>query len=471
MSHYDDDGYYDPLAVQQWLDYQFRGTDTTVTDLSIDDMIAFPFQKEIKGADGRDSALSGPVHGEFGGAEAGFGAPGGFGTTGVSFGHSSSPTLSTSSSRISLTPNITNETNESRFVHRHLQSVPIDKMTLLSLGLGLLLLFESPSPVYEQELMDDLASLVATIKDSAGGTVNPKELEVNLAPTSANDVNQNHGQISPQSQGQSQVANTGQSNLSFQSNEANHNQRSQLQQTHGSKDSASISPQRLFADQIVSPPKLSNQSVPQTLFTKPELDFKLSECYSAISQWEQNDSAVDDVADVGDIEFSFDGKPRSQSYSYDSRKRNTRLFNVNVPDVPVDILSGILGDKKRRKSMKDEVPFKIKNRSRSGLTSLVRNRSNSVSKKEVRNNSVHKVDLPGGLSPPKTLHAGVDGSFQCSECDKSFKRSEHLKRHIRSVHLKERPYACEFCDKRFLRTDNLAQHSKTHKKDVGRRSK
>ena len=54
--------------------------------------------------------------------------------------------------------------------------------------------------------------------------------------------------------------------------------------------------------------------------------------------------------------------------------------------------------------------------------------------------------------------------FQCAECPKAFKRSEHLKRHIRSVHSNERPFPCTLCDKKFSRSDNLAQHLKTHKK-------
>lgn len=52
--------------------------------------------------------------------------------------------------------------------------------------------------------------------------------------------------------------------------------------------------------------------------------------------------------------------------------------------------------------------------------------------------------------------------FPCPECDKQFKRLEHLKRHIRSVHLNIRPFHCKYCDKKFSRSDNLAQHLKTH---------
>lgn len=64
--------------------------------------------------------------------------------------------------------------------------------------------------------------------------------------------------------------------------------------------------------------------------------------------------------------------------------------------------------------------------------------------------------------------AGADTSedepkpFPCPECDKQFKRLEHLKRHIRSVHSNIRPFHCKYCEKKFSRSDNLAQHLKTH---------
>lgn len=66
-----------------------------------------------------------------------------------------------------------------------------------------------------------------------------------------------------------------------------------------------------------------------------------------------------------------------------------------------------------------------------------------------------------------SLNGGLDADdepkpFPCPECDKQFKRLEHLKRHIRSVHLNIRPFHCKYCEKKFSRSDNLAQHLKTH---------
>lgn len=45
-------------------------------------------------------------------------------------------------------------------------------------------------------------------------------------------------------------------------------------------------------------------------------------------------------------------------------------------------------------------------------------------------------------------------------CGKCFKRSEHLKRHVRSIHTNERPFQCQWptCKRLFSRHDNLNQH-------------
>ncbi|TKY85178.1 hypothetical protein EX895_006258 [Sporisorium graminicola] len=49
-------------------------------------------------------------------------------------------------------------------------------------------------------------------------------------------------------------------------------------------------------------------------------------------------------------------------------------------------------------------------------------------------------------------------------CGKCFKRSEHLKRHVRSIHTDEKPFICPHpsCNKRFSRHDNLNQHARVH---------
>ncbi|KAK3845483.1 MAG: hypothetical protein J3R72DRAFT_364411 [Linnemannia gamsii] len=64
--------------------------------------------------------------------------------------------------------------------------------------------------------------------------------------------------------------------------------------------------------------------------------------------------------------------------------------------------------------------------------------------------------------------------FKCrfDDCGKIFKRSEHLKRHVRSIHTLEKPFECPInnCPKRFSRSDNLNQHIRIHRHTSGARA-
>ncbi|KAG8936204.1 zf-C2H2 Zinc finger, C2H2 type [Tulasnella sp. 418] len=57
----------------------------------------------------------------------------------------------------------------------------------------------------------------------------------------------------------------------------------------------------------------------------------------------------------------------------------------------------------------------------------------------------------------------------CPICFGTFARSEHLKRHLRSLHSENKPNVCEYpgCGKTFSRKDNLRQHMQTHSKGKG----
>ncbi|KAI0789481.1 hypothetical protein C8Q75DRAFT_718362 [Abortiporus biennis] len=65
--------------------------------------------------------------------------------------------------------------------------------------------------------------------------------------------------------------------------------------------------------------------------------------------------------------------------------------------------------------------------------------------------------------------------FMCTveDCRKVFTRSEHLKRHTRSIHTNERPFQCDEpdCGKFFTRHDNLLQHQRSHRNSASSRSR
>ena len=58
--------------------------------------------------------------------------------------------------------------------------------------------------------------------------------------------------------------------------------------------------------------------------------------------------------------------------------------------------------------------------------------------------------------------------LQCefAGCDRSFLRSEHLRRHER-VHTGHRPHVCGVCGKTFSRSDNLREHHAVHQRVKG----
>ncbi|TKA58470.1 hypothetical protein B0A53_00209 [Rhodotorula sp. CCFEE 5036] len=65
----------------------------------------------------------------------------------------------------------------------------------------------------------------------------------------------------------------------------------------------------------------------------------------------------------------------------------------------------------------------------------------------------------------KTGHPKRVYVCKAPNCERVFKRSEHLKRHVRSIHTYEKPFQCQWptCKKFFARHDNLKQHLRIHR--------
>ncbi|KAF9922946.1 hypothetical protein FBU30_006907 [Linnemannia zychae] len=90
-------------------------------------------------------------------------------------------------------------------------------------------------------------------------------------------------------------------------------------------------------------------------------------------------------------------------------------------------------------------------------TGAIRGNSSKVK----RNNSICST------TSVSSTGSGSNNKHPCKfqSCEWSFKRYEHLKRHM-LVHTKERPFQCEYtgCNKSFSRSDNFSAHLRTHSK-------
>lgn len=180
-----------------------------------------------------------------------------------------------------------------------------------------------------------------------------------------------------------------------------------------------VNPRELFSlPQSVSSPTLStlfnnksNMLIPQ-LPRQTKVEFDINNGGTGTANSANNNTNSPTTAPA--TSYNTINKGRSQSLSSPVMITNSLRRNSTIPD---------LDKRKRRKSSEQNIAI---------------------------NNEVNE-DLPST-------------SFPCTECDKQFKRSEHLKRHVRSVHSNIRPFHCKYCDKKFSRSDNLAQHLKTHYK-------
>lgn len=66
------------------------------------------------------------------------------------------------------------------------------------------------------------------------------------------------------------------------------------------------------------------------------------------------------------------------------------------------------------------------------------------------------------LETPNSTQDKDKPSYACDQCEKSYGRKDHLRRHIQTVHTDIRPYVCRVCSLGFARRDRLTRHEVKH---------
>ena len=148
-------------------------------------------------------------------------------------------------------------------------------------------------------------------------------------------------------------------------------------------------------------------------------------------------------------------KPSSETdpQSVEMSRAGSRMPTPSVQTTPDQAKADSTSSSKETISTKDES---------STSKSSVSSRSPAKSRPKKRKASSAAKVLPVVPSDPEKI-------FVCDVlgCEKRFRRSEHLKRHARSLHTLEKPYICNQpgCQKKFSRSDNLNQHLRVHKRN------
>ncbi|RKP11000.1 hypothetical protein THASP1DRAFT_21387 [Thamnocephalis sphaerospora] len=107
------------------------------------------------------------------------------------------------------------------------------------------------------------------------------------------------------------------------------------------------------------------------------------------------------------------------------------------------------------------------------ITSSERQAVVAVHSAQLKKRAVHSTTASGRIGKRMMRNDDKKREWVCHECRRAFMRSEHLKRHVASVHTNVKPFTCPAagCGKMFARSDNLQQHQRTHVRKAARPGK
>ncbi|WAQ87729.1 hypothetical protein PtA15_8A635 [Puccinia triticina] len=199
------------------------------------------------------------------------------------------------------------------------------------------------------------------------------------------------------------------------------------------------------------------------------LDLRNDSCQSPLKPTSPSSSILEmdhSTLDTPKTFYSASISPPSTAGGSSPKKRSSLSARIRLPPTikEFNYNSSTLITKKSRGRKPLTRPHAINSPPDAQLANIVSNPALNVQFFGQHWNVISDPELLSSMETEATSNVAKAFVCEVDGCRKCFRRCEHLRRHVRTIHSAEKPFTCRWpgCNKRFNRNDNLNQHFQTH---------